>query len=262
MPGSVDTGGGLYLEPALYDVVNASGTAAEVDALERVVRRHLGPGPRRWLEPACGTGRYLRGLRARGHEVAGYDPLDGMLAYARQRLSRWPDRWALARATFTTPAGDLATLGAFDVAICPVNSLRHLPDDASVIANLAQVRRLLAPGGLYVVGLDLLQPDALPDEDMWTGARGRLRVQEVVQYLPPAGASRREQVVVQMMVTRPRGTEHRGWTYGLRTYTDAQWSALVRRAGWRRVATCDAAGRAVAATTPLTYQFEVLRPDR
>ncbi|MEZ4388099.1 MAG: class I SAM-dependent methyltransferase [Candidatus Krumholzibacteriia bacterium] len=262
MPGSVDTGGGLYLEPALYDVVNTPGTAAELTALGRVVRGHRGRGPHRWLEPACGSGRYLRSLRARGHQVAGYDPLEGMLAYARRRLSRWTDGWALAQADFTTPAVALAGLGAFDVAFCPVNSLRHLPDDASVAAHLAQVRGLLAPGGLYVVGLDLLRPDALPDEDVWTGSRGRLRVHEVMQYLPPDDGGRTEQVVVQMMVTRPRGTTHHGWAYGLRTYTDLQWSALVRHAGWRRVATHDSAGRAVAAGTPLAYQLEVLQPDR
>lgn len=263
MPGSVDVdqGGGLYHEPALYDAINTPGTAVEVDTLERMARRHLTPGPWRWLEPACGTGRYLRVLRGRGHQVAGYDPLEGMLAYAGRRLARWPDGWALARAGFTSPVSDLAHLGRFDVAFCPVNSLRHLPDDDAVVAHLAQVRALLAPGGLYLVGLDLLQADAAPDEDVWTAVRGRLRVQQVVQYLPPDdGGSRREQVVVEMMIDRPGGREHQGWTYDLRTYTADQWAAVVQAAGWQRLATCDGTGRPVPADTPLPYQFEVLQP--
>lgn len=262
MPGSNDQGGGLYHEPALYDAINTPGTATEVDALERIARRHLGGGggPFRWLEPACGTGRYLRVLRGRGHQVVGYDPLAGMLTYATRFLSRWPDGWALSRAGFTSPAADLARLGLFDAAFCPVNSLRHLPDDDAVAAHLAQVCALLAPGGLYLVGLDLHHPDAAPDEDVWTAVRGRLRVQQVVQYLPPDDGGRREQVVVEMMVDRPGGREHHGWTYGLRTYTADQWSAVVQAAGWQRLATCDGAGRPVAADALLPYQLEVLRP--
>lgn len=260
MPGSVDHGGGFYLEPVLYDVVNTPGTAAEVDALERIARRHLGAGPHRWLEPACGTGRYLRVLRGRGHEVAGYDPLDAMLAYARRRLGRWPDRWALAAGTFTTPAADLSLDRSFDLAICPVNSLRHLPDDDVVTAHLAQVRALLRPGGLYVVGLDLHQPDALPDEDVWAGARGRLQVQEVAQYLPPSCADRREQVCLQLMVTRPRGVAHHGWTYDLRTYTAYQWAHVLADAGWCRRESCGADGRPLPAGTRPRYQLDVLEP--
>jgi len=257
MSGNADIGGGLYLAPTLYDVVNTPGTAAEVDALERVVRCHVSTSKPRWIEPACGTGRYLRVLRRRGHEVAGYDPLDGMLDYARRGLKRWSRGWHLARASFTTAE---VSLRPGQVAFCPVNSLRHLHDDASMLAHLDQMRSLLLPGGIYVVGLDLHHPHVFPDEDVWTGARGRLQVQQVVQYLPPSESSRREQVVVQMMVTRPRGAEHHGWSYDLRTYDIGQWSTLVAAAGWGRVATYDGAGHPTDPAAVLPYQLEVLAP--
>lgn len=255
-----DTGGGLYLAPSLYDVVNTPGTAAEVDALERVVKRHLGRGPHRWLEPACGTGRYLRLLRGRGHRVCGYDPVDAMLEYAHRGLSRYQGGWQLLPASFTSPGGDLAAVRPADVAICPVNSLRHLPDDRSLQAHLQQVREVLRPGGLYIVGLDLHHPDVLPDEDVWRGARGRLQVQQVVQYLPPGQGERFEEVIMQLMVTRPRGTEHHGWSYRLRTYDEAQWSAVIDAAGWRRLEVCEASGHASPAGSPLPYQLDVLAP--
>lgn len=262
MAGERETGGGLYLAPALYDVVNTPGTAAEVDALERVARRY-GPSPHgdgrwRWLEPACGTARYLRVLRGRGHHVAGYDALPDMLAYARRRLARWSDGWTLVESKFTTPASSLADLGPADIAICPVNSLRHLPNDGAVRAHLAQVRALLREGGIYIVGLDLLRPDVAADEDVWEGARGRLHVREVVQYLPPTDGGRRERVVVQMMATRPRGVAHHGWAYDLRTYTETQWTRLLRATGWRRLAVCDGDGAPAPPGTPLSYQLEVL----
>lgn len=258
MGGDVATGGGFYREPALYDVVNTPGTAAEVDALERIARRFGPPPPWRWLEPACGTGRYLRVLRGRGHDVTGHDPLPEMVDYARRRLSRWADRWRLDRCGFTDP---LPAGPPHDVAFCPVNSLRHLPDDQSLHTHLAQMRGQLVPGGIYVVGLDLHHAEVVPDEDVWEGRRGRLRVCQVIQYLPPVAGSRVEEVIVEMMVGRPRGTAHHSWRYSLRTYTEAQWCEALRDAGWRRLATCDARGHPVGPDLRLAYQLEVLQPD-
>jgi len=257
-----DPAGGLYLAPALYATENTPGPAAEVDALERVAGRYAtARSPfRRWLEPACGTGRYLRVLRGRGQRVAGYDPLPAMLTDARRRLARWSGGWRLANGSFTTPSARLIALGPADVAFCPVNSLRHLHCDEDVLAHFEQIGRLLAPGAVYVVGLDLHQPGALPDEDVWEAARGQLQVRQVVQYLPPESGERREQVVVQMMVTRPRGQEHHGWTYDLRTYTEAQWHDLVAGSTLKRLATCDANGRPVEGAARLPYQLEVLTP--
>ena len=117
MPGNPDPGGGLYLEPVLYDVVNTPQTAMEVDALQRAARqfaRRSGPGSV-WLEPACGTGRYLRVLARRGCKVRGYDPLPGMLAYAAGRLDRLGADQRLRIADFNAP---LQGLGPADVAFC------------------------------------------------------------------------------------------------------------------------------------------------
>ncbi len=260
MVSEIAEGGGLYVEPQLYDVVNAPDTAAEVRALERCARRFAarsGPGSR-WLEPACGTGRYLRALLRHGRRVTGYDPLPDMLAYAARRLARVGTDWQLRDARFTTPAAHLTDLAPFDVAFCPVNSLRHLRDDRAVLAHFEQIAALLAPDGVYLVGLDLHDSECRPDEDVWESARGRLRVRQAIQYLPPEGRARVEQVVISMMVMRPRGTEYRNCTYPLRTYTEAQWSDLLDRSALRRTAVCDASGRPREGTARLPYQLEVL----
>ena len=262
MVSEIDRGGGLYVEPLLYDVVNAPETAAEVRALERCARRFAarsGPGSR-WLEPACGTGRYLRALLRHGRHVTGYDPLPDMRAYAAGRLARAGTDWQLRDARFTTPPAELADLAPFDVAFCPVNSLRHLRDDRAVLAHFEQIAGLLASGGVYLVGLDLHDSDHVPDEDVWESARGRLRVRQVVQYLPPEGRERVEQVIISMVVMRPRGTEYRNAAYPLRTYTEEQWSRLVGRSALRRIAVCDANGRPREGTARLPYQLEVLAP--
>ncbi|HOX27042.1 MAG TPA: class I SAM-dependent methyltransferase [Candidatus Krumholzibacteria bacterium] len=257
-----DLGGGLYLDPALYDVVNAQGTAREIDALDRVARRcaaRSGPGAV-WLEPGCGTGRYLRVLARRGRRVRGYDSLPAMLAYARARLVRGGGDWRLAAGSFTDPAADLVDLGPADVAFCPVNSLRHLADDGAVLAHLAQIAALLAPDGVYLVGIDLHHENRVIEEDVWEGARGGLHVTQVVQYLPPAAGDRRERVIVEVMATRPRGVEHRSHRYDLRTYTEREWRALVDGSALRRRATFDARGRPREGTARLPYQIEVLEP--
>jgi SAM-dependent methyltransferase len=264
MPGDVDPGGGLYLAPVLYDVVNAPGTAPEVDALERCARRFAGrSGPGSvWLEPACGTGRYLRVLARRGRKVRGYDPQPAVLDYARRRLDALGADQRLIAADFTAPLVGPGSrrLGRADVAFCPVNSLRHLRDDRAALAHLAQIAAVLRPGGVYLVGIDLHHRDREPEEDVWTGTRGALTVQQVVQYLPPVGRSRRETVIVASTATRPRGVEHASYRYELRTYTAAQWAALLGRSPLRRIATCDARGRPVDRTAPLPYQIEVLAP--
>ena len=61
-----------YRLPAWYDILHAAGTAEEVDGLEAIASRWVRPasrGPMRWLEPACGTGRYLRVIAGRGGEA-------------------------------------------------------------------------------------------------------------------------------------------------------------------------------------------------
>jgi SAM-dependent methyltransferase len=254
-----DQGGGLYLEPLVYDVVNGPGTAREVDALIRASGSRPGSV---WLEPACGTGRYLHRLRRRGYPVRGYDPEPAMLDHAGRRLARLGRDHRLVRAEFTTPAAALADLGPVDVAFCPVNSLRHLHRDQDVLAHLEQIAGLLAPGGVYLVGLDLHHDQRQVEEDVWQAARGRLEVTQVVQYLPPGPGSRREQVIVEVVVRRPRGVQHHSFTYDLRTYTESQWGSLVDRSALRRLRVCNASGRpldAVAAgSARLPYQIEVL----
>ena len=65
----------LYADPTVYDILYTPGTAAEIDALERVERSLAGDRlrpDRLWFEPACGTGRCLRVAAGRGRRVAGF----------------------------------------------------------------------------------------------------------------------------------------------------------------------------------------------
>ncbi len=249
-------GGGLYAAPAIYDILALPGTADELDAYVRIERAYAtrcGPGTR-WLEPACGTGRLLRGAARRGRMVAGYDREPAMIDYTRRRLG--PDA-PLRLADLAAPAATLRDLGRCDLAVCPWNTLRHLPSDAALLAHLTQVASMLVRGGVYVVGLSFQDFGWNgDDEDTWVGARGSLRVTQVVNYLPSRG--RRERVVSHLMITRPRGVEHLDHVYDLRTYTQAQWLRVLARSPLRRLATCDIFGRPVGEDAPHPYRLEVL----
>ncbi len=258
---------GLYADPSLYDILYTPGTAAEVDALERIERRYgTGPLPsgRLWFEPACGTGRYLRVARGRGRTVLGFDRDPGQIAYAGRHLAGSgrqlfvADMRDFSRAF--TKAGGRPHQMTF--AFNPVNTLRHLPSDIAVLAHLDQMARVMAPGGLYVVGLSLVDYDWLqPEEDTWVGRRGRCQVTQLVNYLPPepgTDRARSEKVISHLTVSRPRGEEHFDATYDLHCFDEKQWRRLLRRTGVARLASCDATGRPLAGRI-LPYQLEVLR---
>ena len=86
-----------YETPRYYDIVYDGDSAAEVQFLVDVYAAH-GAGSRgggahgrggrarrtrpRVLEPACGTGRYLRVLASRGHRAIGFDR-EGVMVHAQ-----------------------------------------------------------------------------------------------------------------------------------------------------------------------------------
>jgi SAM-dependent methyltransferase len=258
---------GLYADPMVYDILYTPGTAGEVTAFEKLERR-LATGPlapaRWWFEPACGTGRYLRVAAGRGRQVAGFDRDEGQLAYARRRLGKDGARiFPADMETFVRRAAEAGLQpGTVDFAFNPVNSIRHLTSDRAMLRHFAEVAELLRPGALYVVGLSLTDYGwLLPEEDLWQTARGRCRVSQLVNYLPPVPgtpAGRIEKVISHLTVTRPTSETHFDDTYDLRTYDRKQWRDLMERSRLEHVGSFDAFARPQEDRF-LSYQLEVLR---
>jgi SAM-dependent methyltransferase len=257
----------FYSIPDIYDILHAPGTAAEVATLARLCRQWTGRPVRgsRWLEPACGTGRYLFTAARKGVTGVGFDVSPVMIDFARASARRAP---APAPRFFVADKQDFDTgrrLGSFDFAFNPINTFRHLPSDAAVKRHLAAVARVLRPHGVYAVGISLAAYGfEQPTEDVWSGVRGGVRVAQVVQYLPPVGArgeaSRTERVVSHLTVTRGDEEEHIDSTYALRAYDLAQWTAMVRAAGWRIDHVVDGAGGPATPREPGYFVF-ALRPS-
>ncbi len=258
---------GLYADPMLYDILYTPGTAAEVNALERIEKRHTAHALKKnrlWFEPACGSGRYLRVAEGRGRRVAGYDLDEGQLTYARKRLN-CPPRHLFAGDMTDFREGLQASglpTSALKFAFNPVNSLRHLPSDAAFVHHFRQMAEMMAPGALYVVGLSLTDYDWLFDEeDIWEAARGSCKVTQLVNYLQPEPATkraRRETVISHLTVNRPRGEEHFDSTYDLHCCNIKQWRRVLKKAAVEWVASCDGLGNPLGKRI-LPYQWEVLR---
>jgi SAM-dependent methyltransferase len=266
---------GLYGDPSVYDVLAAPGTARDLDLLQRIARRWCSPPARRpappgrpathpsplWLEPACGTGRFVRLAARRGIRAVGFDREPGMVAYAQASLRRRGlDRRARVCLADLSDFREAARISpaAIDFAFVLDNTLRLLPDDAGVLAHFAQIAAVLRGGGVYAVGISLRGEQEPPDEDLWQGRRGRCRVTQVVNYLPPPRrTARREWVVSHVTISRPRGQEHRDDLFALRSYTPRQWVNLLERSALQRVASLDGRGRPLAAGLP-PYQIELL----
>lgn len=221
---------GFYDRPRLYDALHAEGTEDACRWLEELHARH-GNGGKDWLEPACGTGRFLEALARRGWRAAGYDRSAPMLAFARRRL-RGLDARALR--------GDLESFrrpAAFDLAFCLDNSLRHLLTEAGARAHLRATAASLKPGGIYVVGLDLADYGAAEaDEEAWTARAGRTAVRQVQLALPPDRRRRRERILQFVAAGRRLET----FEYELRSYDAREWRSLLARSPFRVAAAYDA----------------------
>lgn len=260
----------FYSIPHYYDILHAPGTAGEVSMLFRLARQYSARGSGRparpvWLEPACGTGRYLMMAAKRGVRAYGFDVSQDMVRYAQARAAKNP-AGRRPRVSLGTMQEPPAGVPPVDFAFNLINTIRHLPTDADMLRHLRAMAALLRPTGAYVVGLSLCAYGLeQPTEDVWEGRRGRCRVSQVVQYIPPLGArgesARIERVISHLTVERPGREEHIDSTYALRGYNLAQWEALLAKSPLRVHAALDGAGKPATAAEPGYFMFVLKRRD-
>ncbi len=239
---------GLYSDPEVYDILHWPGTRAEFRGLERAARATLGPRiVDRWtiLEPACGSGRLLAVAAAAGHRAIGFDRALSMVAYADAKLRATGGRghkvYVADMESFAAGLGRTRV----DVAICPINTIRHLASDRAMLAHFDEIARVLRRGGVYLVGVTTSLPGLeSPSEDIWRGSRGRVRVQQFVSFTPPE-RGRFERVYSHLTVTAGGESEHRDSTYRLRCYSREQWNTLLGRSALVPAGTFDASGKRV-----------------
>ena len=138
----------------------------EARLIDRLIRELTGSLTGRVLEAGCGTGRVALELARRGHRVTGVDVDPSMLAEAR--LARQDNLHFVD--------GDLMDLGdlvvdGFDVVAAPGNVIVYLTPgtEAGVVAQLV---RVLRPGGLLVAGFALGRHVSAQQYDDWCQGAG------------------------------------------------------------------------------------------
>jgi len=213
-----------YDYPQYYDIAFRSETGPEADFIEAACRKYCAEPVRRLLEPACGTGRLVTELAARGYELVGLDLSEPSLRYLRRRLKRR----RLEAEVFRADMADFALDQPVDGAFCTFDGFRHLLTEDAALRHLQSVARALKPGGVYLLGFHLLPPDA--DEECterWTERHGRTKVTVTLRVLETDRRRRVETLRVCLLVRSGEKEIRLRHDFQFRMYTAGQFVALL-----------------------------------
>ncbi|WP_020472907.1 class I SAM-dependent methyltransferase [Zavarzinella formosa] len=223
----------------LWDYVSSRRVADEYDAalsgthlLEvdlAFADQHF-PTPGKVIDLGCGTGRLLMRLAPRGFDCLGVDLSEPMLDVLRRKA-------ADANLPIATLKANLVELdevpaASHDYAACLFSTLGMLRGRENRAAFLKHVRRILKPGGVFVVhahnvrfkmGFGLGRRGAEPGDRTMPQHRGGADLtlhhytkRELLAELAPAGFSLRE---LRPVSTRPDGRLLMPWLFpGVRAY--------------------------------------------
>jgi SAM-dependent methyltransferase len=213
-----------YDYPQYYDIAFQAYTRPEADFIEAACRKYCRFDARRLLEPACGTGRLIIELAARGYQMTGFDLSKPALSYLRRRLARR----RLRAKTFEAEMSNFGLDRPVDAAYCTVNTFRHLLTEQAARGHLECVARSLRPGGIYVLGLHLLPLD-VDEEDIehWTQQRGETIVTVTLRVRRTDLRRRIENLRVGMGVRRRSKEVRLLYEFQFRTYTARQLRRLL-----------------------------------
>jgi SAM-dependent methyltransferase len=189
-------------------------TDDDVANLARLFAHTKGP----ILDLGCGYGRHLRGLRAAGLDAFGIDYSEELLREAPRRLQKF------------TARGDMKSLPIRDASIAAVammfNTFGYF-DDESNGHVLAQIQRILQPGGLLVMDIPC-----------------RAGMVAVVDDVPAAISHRGNVSIYESWFVSDDGKRLLGrgswelkgrkqeWELSLRLHSPAEITRLLRRAGF------------------------------
>jgi len=158
-----------YDVPQYWDMAFGEDTVLETDFIEAAALKYCPLPVRSMYEPGCGGGRLVVELAKRGYNITGVDMSSASVKYAQAQL-------ALASVSGNVAEGDMlnALPGVkFEMAYCLVNTFRHLLTEEDAVQHLNSVASMLVEGGLYIIGMHLLPPDAdEEDEEEWSVTEG------------------------------------------------------------------------------------------
>jgi len=239
----------LYSLPLYYDIAFTWDLEPELDVFERIFAKHVPGSVERILEPACGTGRFLITLPARGYRVTGYDTSPEMLEYARRRV----EEAGFARGDSDVPTAhdgvEPSRIGwaeileadmvyapivpdGYDAALNSINSLGYLLTDREIVAHFRRTGMTLRPGGVYIAHLSCAHEGEVPaGGETWEHERDGVRVKTTWSIFREELAARRSFQSWEMIVD-DHGLVTRFWdSHVFRLWTLEDIERLVARSG-------------------------------
>jgi len=210
--------------PQYYDIAFQAYTRSEADFIVAACGKYCAFDAHRFLEPACGTGRLIIELAARGYEVTGFDLSQPALSYLRRHLARR----RLKAEAFEAEMSDFRLGQPVDAAYCTISTFRHLLTEEAARGHLECIAGSLREGGIYLLGLHLL-PLGVDKEDpeCWTERRGNTSVTVTLRVLR-VDSSRQIEDLRVCMLARRRSKEFRvRHEFQFRTYTATQFQRLL-----------------------------------
>ena len=213
-----------YDHPQYYDLAFRGETRLEADFIEAACRKYCPFPARRLLEPACGTGRLITELSARGYRMTGLDLNRPSLQYLQRRLARRKLRASI----FPADMADFRLAAPVDVAYCTFDGFRHLLSEEAARRHLQCVAQSLRPGGIYILGFHLLPPDASEEcIERWTERHGRTQVTVTLRVLASDRRRRIERLRVSLLVRGGAKMLRLRHDFPFRLYTAAQFRRLL-----------------------------------
>jgi SAM-dependent methyltransferase len=216
--------GHWYDYPQYFDLAFRSETKLEADFLEAAFKKYSRRPARTLVEPACGSGRLVAEMAARGYRMTGFDLSRPMLDYARKRLRK---RGLTAR-LFEADMAEYRLPRPADAAFNTFNSFRHLLSEDSARRFLECTAESVKPGGIFILGLHLVPLDAEDGaSERWTARHGRTRLTVTLRVTDFNRRKRIEHLRVSSLVRSPGQTVRLRSEFPYRLYTAAQLKRLL-----------------------------------
>lgn len=213
-----------YDYPAYFDLAFRDETKPEAAFIEAACKKYCAFPVKRLLEPACGSGRLIVELARRGYQMSGFDLNESMLQYARKRLARL----GLAANFFVGDMTRFELDQPVDAAYNTFNSFRHLLTEETAISHLQSVANALKSGGIYILGLHLLPPDASEEStERWTARSGQTRLHGTLKVISSSRRRRLETLRMSLLVRTPKREVRIRSEFTLRLYTARQLKKLL-----------------------------------
>ncbi len=186
-----------YNHPEWFEIGFDKDTVRECDFFEAAAKKYCKFPLRRVFEPACGSGRLVTEMAARGYQVTGFDLSEPSLDYLRKRLKKL----GLKADVFKGDMSNFRLRGMFDAGFCTFNSFRHLNTEKEARGHLQCVAESLRSGGLFFLGMHLAPPDADPlCIERWYGERGNIKVTTTLRVTQSSRKTRLERLRINVVV--------------------------------------------------------------